>query len=307
MHLVMASERLAAALGRPLAVFGTLITKLLASGHAPRSLRKHAFTGSEVFIATYSKSGTNWAIQLALQTAHRGAAEFGHVFEEVPWPEGLPTNRSISLAQACASPRSPTGKVIVKTHLPASAVPYDPRAAYITVIRDPKEVAVSAYHFMVGMVGYLDIVDFDEWYRRFVYDAALLEGWAGHTASYWAMRERANVLVLTYSDMKADLDGCARRFAEVMGVELSEAEHAEVVRRAGFEHMKANDAQFAPPLLPLRRDRPLPAMVRRGVAGRSDELLSPERQRELDAWCEARLRELGSDFPYAERFASEPR
>ena len=65
--------------------------------------------------------------------------------------------------------------------------------------------------------------------------------------------------------------------------------------------------QVLRPLLPLRRDRPLPAMVRRGVAGRSDELLSPERQRELDAWCEARLRELGSDFPYAERFASEPR
>ena len=41
-------------------------------------------------------------------------------------------------------------------------------------------------------------------------------------------------------------------------------------------------------------------MMRKGAQGGSSELLSPERQREMDAYFMAELKRLGSDFPYEE-------
>ncbi|MCA9659275.1 MAG: sulfotransferase domain-containing protein [Myxococcales bacterium] len=301
--LLAAAQQLAVALGRPMSVAGPALTKMFVDPPMPRSLREHVFTGREVLIATFLKSGTNWAMQIALQIAYRGAAEFDHIHELVPWPDAPPIKELVSLRRASAEVRSPTGKVVIKTHLPASMVPYDPRAAYITVIRDPKEVAISADHFLLGTLGVVDAISFDEWYERMVDDGPVLTAWARHTAGFWAWRGRDNVLSLTYPQMKADLDGSVRRFAAIMGVELSAAEHAEVVRRASFEHMRAHNHQFSPPTMPLQRRRALPPMIRRGVAGGSDELLDARRQRAIDACCQAKLRALGCDFPYAEHFA----
>jgi hypothetical protein len=42
------------------------------------------------------------------------------------------------------------------------------------------------------------------------------------------------------------------------------------------------------------------AMMRKGEQGGSSELLSRERQREMDAYFRAELARLGSDFPYEE-------
>jgi hypothetical protein len=41
-------------------------------------------------------------------------------------------------------------------------------------------------------------------------------------------------------------------------------------------------------------------MMRKGQQGGSGELLTPARQRELDAHCIAELKRLGSDLPYEE-------
>jgi hypothetical protein len=41
-------------------------------------------------------------------------------------------------------------------------------------------------------------------------------------------------------------------------------------------------------------------MIRKGMSGGSSELLSPAQQQRIDAHFEARLRELGSDFPYGD-------
>jgi hypothetical protein len=62
--------------------------------------------------------------------------------------------------------------------------------------------------------------------------------------------------------------------------------------------MKHADSKFRiGKIIPWRREG---AMIRRGVQGGSLELLTPERQRQLDAYFVAELKRLGSDFPYAD-------
>ena len=192
---------------------------------------------------------------------------------------------------------------MIKTHLEPDFVPYDARAKYLTILRDPKEVIVSAYHFLLGLIGALPYVSFDEWYDLATRPDGMARSWAVHTAGWWALRERPNVLVFTYPEVLADPRGCIERVAGVLGVELTEPELGRVVERSSFAYMKAHESQFAPPELLGRPEGERARMVRRGKAGASDEALRPEQQAEVDRLCRAALRELGSDFPWERAFS----
>jgi hypothetical protein len=62
--------------------------------------------------------------------------------------------------------------------------------------------------------------------------------------------------------------------------------------------MKSIDHKFSMgKLIPWREPG---AMMRKGAQGASSELLTPERQREVDAFCMAELKRLGCDLPYEE-------
>jgi hypothetical protein len=176
------------------------------------------------------------------------------------------------------------------------------------VIRDPKEVLVSSYYFLGGMIGVLDRLSIDDWFDVFMRPKGLASAWAEHSASFWRWRDRPNVLVLTYGEIKASPESSIARVARVMGVELSGAEMAEVVNRSGFEYMKARESKFAPPLLPGRKESERPKMLRRGQTGSSEELLSRAQQAAVDERCQAELQRRDSDFPYATAFevATDP-
>lgn len=45
-------------------------------------------TAQDVFVCSYFKSGTTWMLQMAIQVAHKGAAEFENIHHAVPWSDG---------------------------------------------------------------------------------------------------------------------------------------------------------------------------------------------------------------------------
>jgi len=299
MTSAMALCRVCRVLGQPTLPVRLMMRKMQGT-EVPREFRGYEPSEGDVFVTTFAKSGTNWAMQIAVQIAHRGRAEFEHIHDLVPWPESpVPV---VKLADPGPRRRAPTGLRVIKTHADAPQVPYAPSARYITVIRDPKEVAVSAYYFIGGLMGMLDVMPFDEWYARIIDRGPLLEAWVRHTASFWAWRDRPNVLVLSYTEMKADLPGTVSRIAELMGVELTEQEHEQVVERAGLPYMKAHESRFAPPPMLLRRAADVPKMVRRGKAGASDEQLGPSQQADIDRWCKGQLQSVGCELPYDSMF-----
>jgi hypothetical protein len=267
-------------------------------------VKRRAFAGYEateqdVFVATFGKSGTNWMMQIAQQIAYRGAAEFAHIHDMVPWPDA-PEPRCVALDDMTARDGSPTGLRVIKTHLETHYVPYDEKAVYLTVLRDPKEVLVSAYYFLGGIMGMISHVGIDEWID--LSQSSLTTGWAVHAASFWAWRERPNVLVLNFREVKEKPQECIERVTSKMGVTLTKDELEKVVERASFDYMKAHESQFQPPRAPFTQDENATAMIRSGKSGDSGELLSREQQAAIDRSCRENLQELGSDLPYSDWF-----
>lgn len=271
-------------------------------GVKARAFAGYTPTARDVIVATTSKSGTNWAMQIALQLAWHGEAEFGYVHDLIPWPDTTMPSVRARLADPPERHPSPTGLRVIKTHYERPFVPIAPEAAYIVVLRDPKDVAVSGYHFARSIFGSVLTLDHtpEAWVDEFLGGRYVFGSWAEHSASWWAVRDEPNVLILHFAEMKRDLEGTVRRVADLMGLTPTDEVLARVVERSGFAWMKAQDRNFVPPsTLPLfGNPRERATMMRRGASGGSAKLLTPELARRIDEGCRAELERLGSDLPY---------
>jgi hypothetical protein len=256
----------------------------------------------DVIVCSYFKSGTTWTLQMAIQVAHKGAAEFRSLHDAVAWPDvpEIFRSRVIPLDNSSPVKSSPTGLRVIKTHLPQVEVPYSPEARYIAVVRDPKDVCVSGYHFQRSMLlgplapSVAHYVDF------FLSPEFPIGSWGKHVDGYWRLRDRENVLFLTYEEMKRDGAAAIRRIAQFMKVDLRVDEFDEVVRRSSFKYMKSADEFNPGRIVPWGKEQGY--FVRRGKSGGSAELLTEDLRQRIDEHFRSELDRLGCDFPYDEAF-----
>jgi hypothetical protein len=261
-------------------------------------------TEHDVFVVTYVKSGTNWMMQLAHQLLFHGRGEYEHIHCVVAWPDtdmmGPMRNYAIPLRDPRVWQASPEAKRVIKTHFRWEDVPYSPAAKYILVIRDPKDVFVSSYHFFVksgplsftnlSVAAFLDI---------FLSDQFFMGGsWGITTAAYWAQRDKPNVLVCSFKEMRRDLAGTVTRVASFLGVDASPEDLRLVTEKSSFAYMKTIDDKFSTGKF-LQFGKPA-AMMRKGTEGGASELITPAQARRIDEYFIAELQRLGSDFPYEE-------
>lgn len=130
----------------------------------------------DIVVACSMKSGTYMTLQAVYQIAWRGKGEFAHIHNVVPDPEANVWTNDIPLADLHAPfNESPTGYGVVKSHISApnfdknalndpenTAPALAPlrtqvapevvsRAKFVTCMRDPKEVLLTAEAYYVRL------------------------------------------------------------------------------------------------------------------------------------------------------------
>ena len=250
---------------------------------------------TDVFVTPYGKSGTTWLQQIVHGLRTRGDLEFDDISRVVPW---LETAYDLGLDLDAAQKAEPRA---FKSHLSWHEIPKG--AAYIVSLRNPKDVLVSGYRFMEGWWFEPGTIAIDEWARESFMNPEEGKGYWVHLISWWEQRERDDVLLLAYEQMKRDLPGTIRRVAAFIGTELDEELLEIVTRQSSFAFMLAHKDKFDDKLMRERSERlsGLPpgsdsAKVRKGEVGEHRQELSPEISAGLD---EIWRREITPRFGFA--------
>ncbi len=246
------------------------------------------FRADDIVIATYAKSGTTWLQQIVGQLVFDGDPDVP-IGEISPWVDLRVPPKDVKLAALEAQ----SHRRIVKTHLPLDALVFSPKAKYIYVGRDGRDVLWSLYHHhrsanalwyellndTPGRVGPpIDPPDpdiaryFRTWLER---DGYPFWPFWENIAGWWAERRLSNVLLLHFNALKADLAGEMRRIAAFLGIAIAESRWPTVVDHCSFEYMKAHAGAVAP-LGGAIFDGGAATFINKGNNGRWRDVLTPE-------------------------------
>lgn len=237
----------------------------------------------DVVISVPPKSGTTWTMNIVHQLRTGGDPDFADIYAEVPWLEFVEHPRRTSeevVARIDAMPDH--RRRAFKTHSAPPMVPFLEHVKYVVVVRNPEEAIASLEPFMrqhtpewldlwqVPQAAFMQ-PDFDSFYRKSLVAEALPAMFFGFMASWWPLRERSNVLLLHFADMKRDHEGSVRTIAKFLGFEPSEAQWPTILECTSFAWMKQHDRKFDATTVTEVPFWQSGAMVRKGQVGAARE------------------------------------
>jgi len=186
--------------------------------------RARAFRPREddVFVATYSKSGTTLLQQIVHGLRTHGDMDFRDISEVIPWIEVAHDLDQDLEAEQSAWPRA------FKTHLDGATTPRGGRSIY--VVREPIAALVSFYHFYSGWFLEPGALDLETFALDYIVHREGHRDYWHHIATWWPRLEDGDVLPLCYEDVVADLAGTVEQVAHFIGVP-GEPDRLEIATR----------------------------------------------------------------------------
>jgi aryl sulfotransferase len=226
------------------------------AGYRPRS--------DDIIVATFPKCGTTWTQRIVFMLLAGSAAPAPMA---VPWFDFRlrgPVEPILQEAEAVVGRRQ------LKSHLPYDALPVHEGVKFIHVARDGRDAALSMHNHRLGFTptanANMDTVslgdpkfgdrhpvapeDPAQWFHEWLADGGAggdpaASYWAVER-SYWSARRQANMLLVHYADLKADLAGEIARIARYLEIALPTPVIEEIAAAARFETMRAQGAALMP-------------------------------------------------------------
>ena len=260
------------------------------------------FRDDDIIVGTYAKSGTTWTQQIVGQLVF-GGAENVNVAELSPWLDLRVPPKEVKLPMVEAQ----THRRFIKTHLPVDALVFSPKAKYIYIGRDGRDVVWSMYNHHVNAN--------EAWYealndtpgrvgppigrppasiRQYYHDWLDGDGYPFWSfwetiRSWWEIRHLPNVLLLHYTELKAHMPGEIRRIADFLSIKIDESRWPAILEHCSFDYMKQH-AELSAPLGGAVWEGGAATFINKGTNGRWRDVLTAEESRKYE---DLALRELG--------------
>lgn len=258
----------------------------------------------DVVVASWAKSGTTWTQQIVAQLLWGGDPEV-EVAAISPW-----VDFRVGVEDRLAMLEAQTHRRILKTHLPVEALGIDPGVRHIVLARDGRDAMWSYHnHFATlkaerlaaindapGRVGPPlrrppedPVAFFRDWLDG---DGYPFWPFWSHLRGWWALRDRPDVLLLHFEDLRRDLPGSVRRIADFLGLPVDDERLPAILEHCSFDWMRTHAARVVPGRGVGWEDGGA-SFLRSGKNGRWRDVLPPD----LSAAYEARAyQELGPDL-----------
>jgi hypothetical protein len=181
----------------------------------------------DVFLVSYSKSGNTWARFLVANLVYpHQSVDFANINELTPDPEAL-SKRHLA--------RVPRPRII-KSHQY-----FDPRYRHVVyIVRDPRDVALSEYHFRRKRRVLSDAAPIEEFVNRFVTGEITPYGSWGENVASWIYTRRGNpgFLLLRYEDMLENTLAELEKIAAFLKIDAVRDRLVEAVTRSSAQKMR---------------------------------------------------------------------
>jgi aryl sulfotransferase len=262
------------------------------------------FRDDDIIIATYAKSGTTWVQQIVAQLIAGGDPDLA-VAEMSPWLDLRVPPKEIKLPTVEAQ----THRRFIKTHLPVEALVFSPKAKYLYIGRDGRDVVWSMYnHHANANQTWYDALnktpgrvgppiepppgDIRQYWRDWMdRDGHPFWPYWENIRSWWEIRDLPNVKLVHFADLKRDMPRQMRDIAASLDIPIDESRWADIVEYCSFDWMKKN-ATKSVPLGGAFWDAGAEVFINQGVNGRWVDMLTAEEVQEYENRAE---KELGRD------------
>jgi aryl sulfotransferase len=217
----------------------------------------------DIVIATYPKCGTTWMQRIVGLLVFQ-SPEPRPIMQISPWLDRRFISQPVDATLATIEAQ--THRRFLKSHLPLDGLPLHDEVRYIHVARDGRDAAMSYHNHGMALtaetlaafdrVGLEDeaigrpyprmpadpAVFFHRWLTQGVVpgdgDGSPMMSFFHFERTWWEARRRANVLLVHYDDLKADLSGEMRRVAAFLGISVAPKLWPALVAAAGFKAMR---------------------------------------------------------------------
>lgn len=222
----------------------------------------------DVVIATYPKCGTTWMQQIVYLLIFQ-SIEPRPIGEIGAWVD----RRLDPIEAIVAHIEVQTHRRFLKSHMPFDGMPIYDHVRYIHVARDGRDACLSFHNqvsrFRPETLLQLDAMGLSDdligrpypqipgdprdffrmWMREGVAgaeDGSPQLSYFDLEATYWSARNRSNLLMVHYRDLKADLAGEMRRVAQFLDIVVPDSLWPSLVEAASFTEMRRHGAALMP-------------------------------------------------------------
>ncbi|NXX89269.1 ST6B1 Sulfotransferase, partial [Centropus bengalensis] len=132
---------------------------------------------------------------------------------------------------------------IILTHLPPHLLPpsiLQSKAKILLIIRNPKDTAVSYYHFYNNMPVLPSFPSWDEYFTAFMNGKVAWGSYFDHLVEWNKYIDHERIMMISYEELKEDQILGMKKIAAFFGFSLCEEDFHRVAKKTTFQAMKEN-------------------------------------------------------------------
>ncbi|XP_075718970.1 sulfotransferase 6B1 [Rhinoderma darwinii] len=191
----------------------------------------------DLMLVAYPKCGSNWTTSLLTSIVY--AVYKNEQSSIVPLIEFKPPDKFEKLKLE-PSPR------VLGTHMHYDDIPqsfFDKKVKMLVVFRNPKDTAVSLFHFYNNNPILPSYNSWDDFFPDFMAGKVVWGSYFDQAVAWNKHLNEDTVLLMTFEDMKNDLEWSVKKMSEFYGVSVTEDQVKQIAEKGTFKSMKENSGK----------------------------------------------------------------
>ncbi|KAM9632833.1 LOW QUALITY PROTEIN: sulfotransferase 2A1-like [Trichechus inunguis] len=193
-----------------------------------RSIRDEFVVRDEdVITLSYSKSGTNWVIEIVSTIHTNGDPSWVQSVAKWFHSQWIETSAGYECVKNMKEPRFYT------SHLPSQLFPmsfFNSKAKVIYLDRNPRDVLTSGFYYWRAIKYTRTPETFEQYFEWFLQRNVTFGSWFDHIHGWLQMREKENFLMISYEELYQDIRAGVEKISQFLGKKLGPEEFNSVLQ-----------------------------------------------------------------------------